>query len=338
MKGENGDSNGTSSTEPEYMRKLFIGGLDYKTTEKTLKEYYARWGEILDCVVMTDPYSKRSRGFGFVTYADSHMVDDAMAERPHNIDERTVEPKRAIPREQSAGDTNMSVKKLFVGGLSTETETDDLRAYFSKYGAIEEVIIATERDTGRKRGFGFVTFDDYDAVDKVVLQRHHMIKGKRTEVKKALSKVEMEKAKRKDAFMGPPSHSHHGGHGMGPHRGGPGGPRGGYGSRGYGGGSSEWSGYGGWQQPQGGHGGASAYPGYSTDAYSGWGSSGVGGSYSGGGYSTGYHPGYGYPDAQGGSGAPGPYRGGGYGASARSGAQPYGGEYATRSVSARSQY
>lgn len=52
-----------------------------------------------------------------------------------------------------------------------------------------------------------------------------MIKGKRTEVKKALSKVEMEKAKRKDAFMGPP-HSHHGGHSMGPHRGGPGGPRG----------------------------------------------------------------------------------------------------------------
>lgn len=153
-------------------------------------------------------------------------------------------------REQSAGDTNMSVKKLFVGGLSTETETEDLRSYFSKYGSIDEVIIATERDTGRKRGFGFVTFDDYDAVDKVVLQRwvhlleimrriksvisliyyfysirHHMIKGKRTEVKKALSKVEMEKAKRKDAFMGPPSHSHHGGHGMGPHRG-PGGPRG----------------------------------------------------------------------------------------------------------------
>lgn len=74
-------------------------------------------------------------------------------------------------REQSAGDTNMSVKKLFVGGLSTETETDDLRSYFSKYGSIDEVIIATERDTGRKRGFGFVTFDDYDAVDKVVLQR-----------------------------------------------------------------------------------------------------------------------------------------------------------------------
>lgn len=47
---------------------------------------------------MTDPYSKRSRGFGFVTYADSHMVDRAMSKRPHVIDDRPVEPKRAIPR------------------------------------------------------------------------------------------------------------------------------------------------------------------------------------------------------------------------------------------------
>ena len=47
---------------------------------------------------MTDPYTKRSRGFGFVTYADSQMVDEAMSQRPHVIDGRTVEPKRAIPR------------------------------------------------------------------------------------------------------------------------------------------------------------------------------------------------------------------------------------------------
>lgn len=63
-----------------------------------LQDYYSQWGDILDCVVMTDPYTKRSRGFGFVTYADSSMVDRAMAKRPHVIDDRTVEPKRAIPR------------------------------------------------------------------------------------------------------------------------------------------------------------------------------------------------------------------------------------------------
>jgi hypothetical protein len=40
----------------------------------------------------------RSRGFGFITYSRSHMVDDAQAARPHKVDGRLVEPKRAVPQ------------------------------------------------------------------------------------------------------------------------------------------------------------------------------------------------------------------------------------------------
>lgn len=87
------------SDEPEQFRKLFIGGLDYKTTEETLRSHFEQWGEIVDCVVMRDPQSKRSRGFGFITYSKAHMVDDAQAARPHKVDGREVEPKRAVPRE-----------------------------------------------------------------------------------------------------------------------------------------------------------------------------------------------------------------------------------------------
>lgn len=52
-------------------------------------------------MVMKDPKTKRSRGFGFITYAKAHMVDDAQANRPHKVDNRTVEPKRAVPRTVS---------------------------------------------------------------------------------------------------------------------------------------------------------------------------------------------------------------------------------------------
>lgn len=55
----------------------------------------------MDCVVMRDPQSKRSRGFGFITYSKSSMVDAAQASRPHKVDGREVEPKRAVPREVS---------------------------------------------------------------------------------------------------------------------------------------------------------------------------------------------------------------------------------------------
>lgn len=98
---ENPQETKTQITEPEHLRKLFIGGLDYKTTDETLKSHFEKWGEVVDVVVMKDPKTKRSRGFGFITYAKAHMVDDAQANRPHKVDNRTVEPKRAVPRTVS---------------------------------------------------------------------------------------------------------------------------------------------------------------------------------------------------------------------------------------------
>ena len=104
-KADEGNANNSNADddneEPEQFRKLFIGGLDYKTTEDTLRSHFDQWGEIVDCVVMRDPQSKRSRGFGFITYSKASMVDAAQASRPHKVDGREVEPKRAVPREVS---------------------------------------------------------------------------------------------------------------------------------------------------------------------------------------------------------------------------------------------
>ena len=54
-------------------------------------------------------------------------------------------------------------KKLFVGGLSWETDDDSLTKAFEEHGTIEEAKVIRERDTGRSRGFGFVTFTTEDS-------------------------------------------------------------------------------------------------------------------------------------------------------------------------------
>jgi len=56
-------------------------------------------------------------------------------------------------------------KKLFVGGLAWATDNSALQTAFEKFGEVSEAKVITERDTGRSRGFGFVTFaDDADAI------------------------------------------------------------------------------------------------------------------------------------------------------------------------------
>ena len=60
------------------------------------------------------------------------------------------------------------MKKIFVGGIKEDTEEHHLRDYFEQYGKTEVIEIMTDRGSGKKRGFAFVTFDDHDSVDKIV--------------------------------------------------------------------------------------------------------------------------------------------------------------------------
>ncbi|NXE58144.1 ROA1 protein, partial [Casuarius casuarius] len=208
-----------SPKEPEQLRKLFIGGLSFETTDESLRSHFEQWGTLTDCVVMRDPNTKRSRGFGFVTYSSVEEVDAAMNARPHKVDGRVVEPKRAVSREDSQRPgAHLTVKKIFVGGIKEDTEEHHLRDYFGQYGKIEVIEIMTDRGSGKKRGFAFVTFDDHDSVDKIVsksgdegtggrfggsfvtaasfpaVQKYHTVNGHNCEVRKALSKQEMASA------------------------------------------------------------------------------------------------------------------------------------------------
>ena len=65
---------------------------------------------------MKDPVSRRSRGFGFITFTDINAVDNTLANEPHTIDARKVEAKRAVPRSE-ARDVNMNT--CSTGGLKT---------------------------------------------------------------------------------------------------------------------------------------------------------------------------------------------------------------------------
>ncbi|CAJ1059025.1 Heterogeneous nuclear ribonucleoprotein A0 [Xyrichtys novacula] len=253
--------------------KLFVGGLNVETTDDGLRAHFEQFGTLQDCVVVQNQQLGRSRCFGFITYATPEEADAAMAAKPHVVDGKSVELKMAIAREDAQNpDIVANVKKIFVGGVKDHIEAENLTEYFCQFGAVEKAEIISDKQTGRKRGFGFVFFEDTDSATKAVLTKYHTINGNKVEVKKALTKQEMTTGGGRGGGRGR-------GRGMQNYGGGRGGGYGGgYGGN-YGGGYGYGGGYNGGGGGGGGYGGYGGYDDYDNQ---------MGGGYSNGDFGDGY--------------------------------------------------
>ncbi|KAG1668656.1 hypothetical protein FOA52_001262 [Chlamydomonas sp. UWO 241] len=101
----------------------------------------------------------------------------------------------------SSPSTVASTAKLFLGGLSWGTDEGMLRAYFSKYGEIEDVVVMRDRLTQNPRGFGFVTFKDAEMAAAACRQTHS-IDGRTIDAKPSVPRSQSEKPRSKKIFVG----------------------------------------------------------------------------------------------------------------------------------------
>lgn len=171
---------------------------------------------------MRDSATGRSRGFGFLTFKDPKTVNTVMV-KEHFLDGKIVsashfekspvrqnkqgtssqtrdprrtfrgllfvsqiDPKRAIPRDEQE-----KTAKIFVGGVSQEATEEDFEGFFAQFGRVVDATLMMDKDTGRPRGFGFVTFDSDAAVEKCLEYHPLEILGKPIEVKRAQPRGKM---------------------------------------------------------------------------------------------------------------------------------------------------
>ena len=159
--------------------KMFIGGLNWETTEEGLRNYFNKYGHVIDLKIMKDPNTGRSRGFGFLTFESPSSVDEVVKTQ-HILDGKVIDPKRSIPREEQD-----KTGKIFVGGIGADVRPKEFEEFFAKYGTIIDAQLMLDKDTGRSRGFGFVTYDSPEAVDRVCQNKYIEFKGKQIEIKRA---------------------------------------------------------------------------------------------------------------------------------------------------------
>ncbi|XP_019191148.1 PREDICTED: heterogeneous nuclear ribonucleoprotein 1-like isoform X2 [Ipomoea nil] len=177
--------------------KLFVGGISWDTNEGRLKEYFQTFGEVVEAVIMKDRATGRARGFGFVVFEDPSVAERVVKEK-HMIDGRTVEAKKAVPRDDQHMNRNsvnipsfpgsIRTRKIFVGGLASSVSESDFKKYFDQFGTITDVVVMYDHNTQRPRGFGFITYDSEEAVDRVLHKMFHELNGKMVEVKRAVPK------------------------------------------------------------------------------------------------------------------------------------------------------
>eukprot|EP00271_Cylindrocystis_brebissonii_P016114 TRINITY_DN3931_c0_g1_i1.p1 TRINITY_DN3931_c0_g1~~TRINITY_DN3931_c0_g1_i1.p1 ORF type:complete len:267 (+),score=57.27 TRINITY_DN3931_c0_g1_i1:113-913(+) len=157
------------SQAPPAGTKLYIGNLPFNVDSETLAGVFSSVAEVDQVDVIYDRETGRSRGFGFVTMSTTEGAEAAIQRLdgselggrmlkvnfPAAKGERPLRQDRPRPSGGSAGAGN----KLYVGNLSWGMDDYGLADLFAEFGQVMEAKVVLDRETGKSRGFGFVTFN-----------------------------------------------------------------------------------------------------------------------------------------------------------------------------------
>lgn len=160
----------------EGVKNLFVGNLSWNVDEEWLAQEFKDFGELIATRVVTDRDSGRSKGFGYVEFVNAAdaaaalkamkgaMIDGREANVDFSTPRDNTKPKeRAGDRAAQYGDsTSPPSDTLFLGNLSFEATEDVVGEAFGEHGDVINVRLPTDQETGRPKGFGYVTFQSID--------------------------------------------------------------------------------------------------------------------------------------------------------------------------------
>lgn len=163
---------GPKGSQINSVSKLFVGNLPWTVDVLELKEKAGEFGEVRSANIVTDPETGLSRGFGFVTMINEEQAQHVIAQlHGTEMQGRVVSVSEAGNGKKAPRVNVHNVSencKLYVGNISWDLDLEDLKGLFSEFGEVLAARIITDHESGRSRGFGFVTMSNEDQAQAVV--------------------------------------------------------------------------------------------------------------------------------------------------------------------------
>ncbi|XP_029298440.1 polyadenylate-binding protein 1b [Cottoperca gobio] len=171
---------------------IFIKNLDKSIDNKALYDTFSAFGNILSCKVVCD--ENGSKGYGFVHFETQEAAERAIEKMNGMLlNDRKVFVGRFKSRKEREAELGARAKEftnVYVKNFGEDMDEEKLRDVFSKYGNAMSIRVMTD-DSGKSRGFGFVSFDRHEDAQKAVDEMNGKeFNGKLIYVGRAQKKVE----------------------------------------------------------------------------------------------------------------------------------------------------
>ncbi|KAK2974666.1 hypothetical protein RJ640_030274 [Escallonia rubra] len=173
--GESGAEEGfleEEYTEPSEDAKVFVGNLPFDVDSETLAGLFGEAGIVEMAEVIYNRETDQSRGFGFVTMSTVEEAEKSVEMfHRYDLNGRFLTVNKAAPRGTRPERPPRSFEpayRIYVGNLPWDVDDARLEQVFSEHGKVENARVVYDRESGRSRGFGFVTMSAESEVNDAI--------------------------------------------------------------------------------------------------------------------------------------------------------------------------
>ena len=201
-------SDGSDSPRDQFSGKsryinIFIGGVGIDETENTVLEEINKIVKVRYLKLIREKNKTENKGFGFIHVAnmeEANLILNHEIRINGKLSETYIAHPRREARRKIHSDRN---KKIFIGGLTLQTSSKDLKNFFSQYGVVGELLrayVIYDSKTQFSRCFGFLEFDNEFDPENILKTKHFKLNEHIVEAKSMMLKKEIEENNKETNF------------------------------------------------------------------------------------------------------------------------------------------